>query len=69
MSDKDPIFDAEPLQKDIFERLLAGEAILTNDPQLGRLRAEAFAVKALLYPDEQCCKSRGNYSDIRHNSG
>jgi acetyltransferase-like isoleucine patch superfamily enzyme len=48
MSDKDPIFDAEPLQKDIFERLLAGEAILPNDPQLGRLRAEAFAVKALL---------------------
>ena len=48
MSDKDPISEAAPFQKDIFERLLAGEAILPNDPQLGRLREEAFAVKALL---------------------
>lgn len=48
MSDKDTISDAAPFQKDIFERLLAGEAILPNDPQLGRLREEAFAVKALL---------------------
>ncbi|MDY0986692.1 sugar O-acetyltransferase [Flavobacterium sp. CFBP9031] len=48
MSDKDPISAALSSQKDIFERLLAGEAILPNDPQLGRLREEAFAVKALL---------------------
>jgi acetyltransferase-like isoleucine patch superfamily enzyme len=48
MSDKDPISAALSSQKDIFERLLAGEAILSNDPQLGRLREEAFAVKALL---------------------
>lgn len=48
MSDKDPISKAAPFQKDIFERLLAGEEILSNDPQLGRLREEAFAVKALL---------------------
>lgn len=48
MSDKDPISKAAPFQKDIFERLLAGETILLNDPQLGRLREEAFDVKALL---------------------
>ena len=48
MSDKDPISKAAPFQKDIFERLLAGETILSNDPQLGRLREEAFDVKALL---------------------
>lgn len=48
MSDKKPISKAAPFQKDIFERLLAGETILSNDPQLGRLREEAFAVKALL---------------------
>ena len=48
MSDKDPISEAAPFQKDIFERLLAGETILSNDPQLVRLREEAFAVKALL---------------------
>mgnify|MGYP003578838087 FL=1 len=48
MSDKDPISEAAPFQKDIFERLLAGETILSNDAQLGRLREEAFAVKVLL---------------------
>lgn len=48
MSDSKPISTASSSQKDIFERLLAGEAILQNDPQLGRLREEAFAVKALL---------------------
>jgi len=48
MSDSKPISIASSSQKDIFERLLAGEAILPNDPQLGRLREEAFAVKALL---------------------
>jgi len=48
MSDSNPIFDATPFQKDIFERLLAGETILPDDSQMGRLRAEAFAVKALL---------------------
>lgn len=48
MSDSKPISTASSSQKDIFERLLAGEAILPNDPQLGRLREEAFAVKALL---------------------
>ena len=36
------------IQKDIFERLLAGETILPNDPQTDRLQEEAFAVKALL---------------------
>ncbi|SNR40990.1 DapH/DapD/GlmU-related protein [Flavobacterium sp. ov086] len=48
MSDSNPIFDATPFQKDIFERLLTGETILPNDSQIGRLREEAFAVKALL---------------------
>ncbi|MFB3387084.1 DapH/DapD/GlmU-related protein [Flavobacterium sp. LAR06] len=48
MSDTNPIFDAAPFQKDIFERLLIGETIFPNDSQIGRLRAEAFAVKALL---------------------
>src|SRR4051794_20950320 len=48
MSDSNPISDAAPFQKDIFERLLAGETILLNDSQIGRLREEAFTVKALL---------------------
>ncbi|MFH6959208.1 DapH/DapD/GlmU-related protein [Flavobacterium aquidurense] len=48
MSDSNLISDAAPFQKDIFERLLAGEIILPNDSQMGRLREEAFAVKALL---------------------
>jgi acetyltransferase-like isoleucine patch superfamily enzyme len=48
MSDSNPISGAAPFQKDIFERLLTGETILPNDSQIGRLRAEAFAVKALL---------------------
>lgn len=48
MSDTNSISDATPFQKDIFERLLAGETILPNDSQMGRLRAEAFAVKDLL---------------------
>ena len=48
MSDSNLISDAVPFQKDIFERLLAGETILPNDSQMGRLREEAFAVKALL---------------------
>jgi len=48
MSDPNPISDTAPFQKDIFERLLAGETILPDDLQIGRLREEAFAVKALL---------------------
>lgn len=48
MSDSNPILNVEPYQKDIFNRLLAGEAILPNDSQIGRLREEAFAVKVLL---------------------
>ncbi|MDY0989389.1 DapH/DapD/GlmU-related protein [Flavobacterium sp. CFBP9031] len=48
MSDSNPISDAVPFQKNIFDRLLAGETILPNDSQIGRLREEAFAVKALL---------------------
>lgn len=48
MSDPNSISDAVPFQKDIFERLLAGETILPNDSQIGRLREEVFAVKALL---------------------
>ena len=48
MSDSNLISDTVPFQKDIFEKLLAGETIFPNDSQIGRLRAEAFAVKALL---------------------
>lgn len=48
MSDTNSISDATPFQEDIFERLLAGATILPNDSQMGRLRAEAFAVKDLL---------------------
>jgi len=48
MSDSNLISDTVPFQKDIFERLLIGETIFPNDSQIGRLRAEAFAVKALL---------------------
>lgn len=48
MSDSNQISNATPIQKDIFERLLAGETILPDDPQIGRLREEAFAVKELL---------------------
>ena len=48
MSDSNLISDTVPFQKDIFERLLIGETILPNDLQIGRLREEAFAVKALL---------------------
>lgn len=35
-------------QLDIFERLLRGETILPNDPEMQRLRDESFAVKKLL---------------------
>ena len=35
-------------QLDIFERLLRGETILPNDPEMHRLRDESFAVKKLL---------------------
>jgi len=48
MSDSNSIPDPTPLQKDIFERLLAGETILPDDPQIGRLREEAYTVKELL---------------------
>lgn len=48
MSDPNSISDAVPFQKDIFERLLTGETILPTDSQIGKLRAEAFAVKVLL---------------------
>ncbi|MFH7018876.1 DapH/DapD/GlmU-related protein [Flavobacterium sp. FlaQc-47] len=48
MSDSNPISDAALSQNDIFDRLLAGETIFPNDSQIGRLRAEAFSVKALL---------------------
>ncbi|MGE6355947.1 DapH/DapD/GlmU-related protein [Flavobacterium sp. NPDC079362] len=48
MSDTNPISNAAPFQKDIFERLLAGETIFPDDSQIGRLRDEAFALKALL---------------------
>lgn len=48
MSDSNPISDAALSQNDIFDRLLAGETIFPNDSQIGRLRAEAFTVKALL---------------------
>ena len=48
MSDSNPISYTVPFEKDIFERLLNGETILLDDSQIGRLREEAFAVKALL---------------------
>ena len=48
MSDANHIPSSLPSQKDIFERLLAGETILPTDPQIGRLREEAFALKELL---------------------
>lgn len=48
MSDSQPISDPESFQKDIFERLLNGETILSDDSQMYRLREEAFAVKVLL---------------------
>lgn len=48
MSDTNLMSDAASFQKDIFEKLLAGETIQPNDPQIGRLREEAFAVKAFL---------------------
>lgn len=48
MSDSNNISDSTPLEKNIFERLLAGETILPNDLQMGRLREEALAVKELL---------------------
>ncbi|WP_139418618.1 sugar O-acetyltransferase [Chryseobacterium mulctrae] len=35
-------------QLDIFERLLRGETILPNDPEMPRLRDESFAVKKIL---------------------
>ena len=48
MSDSNHISNAQPIQKDIFERLLAGETIHSNDSQIDRLREEAFALKVLL---------------------
>jgi acetyltransferase-like isoleucine patch superfamily enzyme len=48
MSDSNIIPDSNTSQKDIFERLLAGETISANDPQIGRLREESYAVKELL---------------------
>jgi len=48
MSDSKHNSGSNLFQKDIFERLLNGETILPNDPQIDRLREEAFAVKKLL---------------------
>ncbi len=48
MSDLQNISDNKLPSDDIFSRLSAGETIRPNDPQLGRLREEAFAVKKLL---------------------
>lgn len=36
------------IHKDIFERLLYGETILPDDPQIGRLREESYKTKELL---------------------
>lgn len=36
------------IHKDIFERLLNGETILPDDPQIGRLREESYKTKELL---------------------
>lgn len=48
MSDSQNISKTNSNQKDIFERLLNGEAILPDDPEIGKLTEEAFAVKELL---------------------
>ncbi len=40
--------NSEPLYKDIFERILEGETIMHDDPEMPRLRNEAFAIKNLL---------------------
>ena len=48
MSDSNYISNINPIQKDIFERLLEGETVMPDDLQIGRLREEAFAVKTLL---------------------
>lgn len=48
MSNSNTISTPNQLQKDIFERLLNGETILPDDTQIGRLRQESFATKALL---------------------
>lgn len=42
-------------EKDIFERLLLGETILPNEPQMGRLQEEAYAVKKLLIRMNTSC--------------
>lgn len=48
MSDFNDIAVSNTLEKDIFGRLLNGETILPNDPQIGRLIQEAFNIKPLL---------------------
>jgi len=48
MSDSKHNFGSRFIQKNIFERLLSGETILPNDPQIDKLQEEAFAVKVLL---------------------
>lgn len=48
MSDSHAISNPKSFQEDIFARLLKGETILPDDPQMYRLRDEAFAVKSLL---------------------
>jgi len=48
MSDLKDNSTSNASEKDIFERLLHGETILPNDPQMSRLREEAYAVKEML---------------------
>jgi len=48
MPDSTSHFIPNSFEKDIFQRLLRGETILPKDPQMGRLREEAFVVKELL---------------------
>jgi len=48
MSDSKDNSTSNASEKDIFERLLRGETILPNDPQMSRLREEAYAVKEML---------------------
>ena len=48
MSDSNSITDSKSLHNDIFERLLAGETVLPDDLQIGRLREEAYSTKKLL---------------------
>ena len=48
MSDIKQNSTSDFFENDIFERLLKGETILPNDPQMGRLREESIRIKKYL---------------------